>query len=370
MDDVIRDWLESGQSISIDNVELLPLAADEPPGSPVAIKSNRAEVYFLRSSSGQFWVIKKFLSHDLAGSQNRFSIKTFIPRRPGFEAGYMRRRLEQTSIVSSAHRNSPLAAWIENSILMPAGPGIPWAAISLEILGGRQYLPKESRIHLVRSLSEKIRWLEAQDISHRDFSGSNVCIDLATTDVHVVGWDAMFHPDLLEPEALSRGTRGFIAPFLNVRGIADGRYTWVEQADRFSLALLNAEVLSIGESFSSTGDGGLCDQDEIYNRSGPCLDTMIAALKATCPKAAVLLEQALKAEDFARCPSPADWIGLFKAEPGVKTRPIAIRDRSSFFLLNSAGFTRLNQSAFVKLKRQVFAQPPYRMKTNERKIHR
>lgn len=363
MDDVIRDWLESGQFISIDNVELLPLAADELPGSPVAIKSDRAEVYFLRSSCGQLWVIKKFLSNDFVESQNRTSIKTFIPRRPGFEAGYMRRLLGQMSIASSAHRNSPLATWIESSILMPAVPGIPWAAISRDILDGRQYLPKESRIKLVRSLSEKIRWLEAQDISHRDFSGSNVCIDLETTDLHVVGWDAMFHPDLLEPEALSRGTRGYIAPFLNVRGISDGRYTWVAHADRFALALLNAEVLSISERLPSTGGSGLCDQDEIYNRSGPCLDKMIAALKAAFPRAAALLDQALKAEDFDRCPSPTDWAGLFQAEPEVKTRPIAIRDRSSFSLLNPGGFTRLNQSAFVKLKRHVFAQAPYRMKT-------
>lgn len=370
MDDVIRDWLESGQFISIDNVELLPLAADELPASPAAIKSDRAEVYFLRSSSGQLWVIKKSLSNDFVESQNRASIKTFIPRRPGFEAGYMRRLLDQTSIVTSAHRNSALATLIDNSILMPAVPGIPWAAISSEILDGGQYLPNESRIRLVRRLSEKIRWLEAQDISHRDFSGSNVCIDLGSSEVHVVGWDAMFHPALLEPEGLSRGTRGYIAPFLNVRGIADGRYTWVGHADRFALALLNAEVLSISERSPSTGESGLCDQDEIYNRSGPCLDAMIAALKATFPRAAALLDRALKAEDFGRCPSPADWAGLFQAEPEVKTRPIAIRERSSFSLLNSAGFTRLNQSAFVKLKRHVFAQPPYRMKTNERKIHR
>lgn len=370
MVDVIRDWLESGEFIPIDNVELLPLAADELPGLPVAIKSGRAEVYFLRSSSGQLWVIKKFLSNDFVESQNRASIKTFIPRRPGFEAGYMRRLLGQTSIVSSAHRNSPLAAWLENSILMPAVPGVPWAAISREILDGRQYLPKKSRIKLAGGLSEKIRWLEAQDISHRDFSGSNVCIDLGTADVHVVSWDAMFHPDLSEPEGLSRGTRGYIAPFLNVRGISDGRYTWVGHADRFALALLSAEVLSISERFPATGESGLCDQDEIYNRSGPCLDAMTAALKASFPRAAALLDQALKAEDFSRCPSPADWIALFQAEPEAQTRPIAIRERSSFSLLNSAGFTRLNQSAFVKLKRHGFAQPPYRMKTNESNFDR
>src|SRR6185295_14594664 len=182
---VIREWLQSGQFIPIEDIDLLPLATDERLG-PVALKGKRAEVFFMRSSGDQLWVIKKFISNDPAQIEFRDSVKALIPHRPGFEAGYLRKVLSLESISNPDFREPHLSEWIDNAVLMPAVAGVNWSVISHDVRDGRQYLPKKNRISLVRSLCEKVRWLEGQDLSHRDLSAPNVLVDLKEADVHLV----------------------------------------------------------------------------------------------------------------------------------------------------------------------------------------
>ena len=119
MADLITEWLESGQFISIEDRELSPLSADELPCTPVIMRSKRAEVFFMRDSGGELWAIKRFLL-DNPYSCKRDLIKTLLPHRPGFEAGFMRRVLTQASISNAALRKPPLSTWIENALLMPS----------------------------------------------------------------------------------------------------------------------------------------------------------------------------------------------------------------------------------------------------------
>jgi serine/threonine protein kinase len=324
------------------------------------MKSKRAEVYFMRDSGDELWAIKRFLL-DHPNTSKRDLIKTLIPHRPGFEAGYMRRVLTQESISNPAFRKPPLSTWIENAVLMPAVKGSSWAAVSAAIIRGQQYLPRKHRLKLIRSLSEKIQWLEGQEISHRDISAANVCVDLKAAEIHLVDWDAIFHPSLPMPTRIGRGTAGYLAPFLNVSGVSDGRLSWKSRADRFGLALLNAEILSISAGLQTTGENGLCHQDELYNRTGPCLDAMDTSLRANYPRASVLLQRALLAESFEDCPRPEDWTSLTGTEPAAKPVPIPIRDAVPLTELNRALFTQQRRSSYTKLKRHLFAQPPFKV---------
>lgn len=360
MADLITEWLESGQFITIEGMDLLPLSADELPRTPVIMKSKRAEVFFMRDSGGELWAIKRFLL-DHPYTSKRDLIKTLIPHRPGFEAGYMRRVLTQESISNPAFRKPPLSTWIENAFLMPAVKGTSWAAVSAAIIQGQQYLPGKHRLKLIRSLSEKIQWLEGQEISHRDVAAANVCVDLKDAETHLVDWHAIFHPSLPMPVPIGRGTVGYRAPFLNVRGVSDGRLSWKARADRFGLTILNAEILSISEGFQATGENSLCHQDELYNRAGPCLESMHDILKANYPKAAILLQRALSAESFEGCPVPEDWFALTGTEPSTRPAPIPIRDPVPFAVLNRALFTQRRGPSYVKLKRHLFARPPFKV---------
>jgi serine/threonine protein kinase len=283
-----------------------------------------------------------------------------IPHRAGFEAGYLRTVLNQASISNPGFCNLRLSSWIENAILMPAASGVRWAELANVIGAGRQYLPKKQRISVVYNLSEGIKWLEGQDISHRGLSSTNVYVDAQKGNVHLVDWDAMFHPALQRPDNLTHVATGYIPPFVKVKGYSDARNTWRRCADRFGLTLMNAEILSLGTDFPLKEEGTTWDQDEIYNRSGPYLTSIIDGLRAQFPKAAVLLEQSLEATSFDDCPAPVDWIAALGSESAIKAKPIPVRDRPAFVGLNKAGFTKLNKTVLVGLKRHAFVKPPHR----------
>jgi serine/threonine protein kinase len=360
MTDLIKEWLRSGEFIAIEGIDLLPLPFTEWPDTPCVFKSKRAEVYHLKDLNDQLWVIKKFLTNEAAATQYRNSIKSLIPHRPGFEAGYLRKVLNPASLSNPVLANARLSAWINNAILMPAAHGLPWHVLACDIRDGRQYLPKKQRIRLVRHLSEKIKWLESQDIAHRALSSTNTYVDVSDAEVYLIDWDAIFHPTLPMPEHLRHGDPGYIAPFVKVRGAADAQNTWRVCADRFSLAVLNAEILSIANGVPLTGGEAICDQDEIYNRCGPCLTAIKDGLKAQFPKAFCLFEQTLAATSFDDCPAPADWLSAMGGESVIKPEPIPLKDRPALVRFNRANLVRLDNTAFARLKRHFFEKPPRR----------
>lgn len=360
MTDVIRDWLLSGHFICIEGIDLLPLSVEEWPGTPLALRSSRAEVYYLKDLKNQLWVIKKFLTNSNTEMQYRSSIRSLLPHRPGFESGYLRKVLNQASISGLGVCNLRLSIWIENAILMPAVVGFSWADLTDIVRAGRQYLPKKHCIMLVRKLSERIKWLEGQDVSHRGLANTSIYVDVRNADVHLTGWDTMFHPSLPTPDNLTHVDAGYIPPFVKVRGSTGARNTWRLCTDRFSMTLLNTEFLTIGAESPPAGKGTIWDQDEIYNRSGPSLAAIISRVGAQFPKAAGLLKQALEATSFDDCPAPADWIAAMRSEPTIKAMLIPVKDRATFVGLNKAGFTKLNKSRFAGLKRHAFMRPPHR----------
>ncbi|MCI0447945.1 hypothetical protein L0152_32600, partial [bacterium] len=150
------------------------------------------------------------------------------------------------------------------------------------------------------------------------------------------------------------------APFVKGRGMADARNTWRAWADRFSLAVLNAEILTIDPDVPLTGGEAICDQDEIYNRCGPCLTAILDGLKAHFPRAFHLFEQTLAANGFDDCPTPSDWISAMGSESAIKLDPIPVIDRPAFVRFNQANLIRFDQTNFVALKRNRFEEPPRR----------
>ncbi|PYP85755.1 MAG: hypothetical protein DMF61_15600 [Blastocatellia bacterium AA13] len=360
--DFLKEWLETGDFITVEHLDLAPVAADVLSGEPLSILSDRSAVVFFRDKGDSLWAIKKVFADGAFQAEHSRAIKSLIPHHPGFEAGYMRRVLDAGAVSAAALRDSPLPAWIHNSILMPAAAGVDWSTFRSDVQHGRQYLPVNQRLALVRSLSQEIQWLEGQDISHRDLSGGNVLVDAANGQVHLVDWEGMFRAELPAPGCLRRGTYGYIAPFVAGKGVSDGRFTWRARADRFALAVICAEILCVSAEFPATSDDGFCGQDELYVRSGPCLSAMTEILERTFFRAALLLKRALAADDFDDCPSPADWAASVGSESKRRRRPIPQRDRATFASLNRFGFTPLNKSLFVRLKRHQFAQPPYRIR--------
>ena len=318
--DVAQAWLLSGKHVSIEGIGLLPKENTYlPKGTPLAVARGQAQAFHLCDTLNRVWILKKFLPGRNPDAQYIGAIQALVPRHTGFESGYLRKVLTSTS-VNGAGLPSGFPQWIENTILMPLVRGSDWAHIADMVRDGKLNLTPEQRLTMCRSLSEKIRILEINDLSHRDLSSTNIFIDTKTWDVHLIDWDSLYHPTLTRPPNTTFGTGGYVAPFVKVGGVEDPRISWARNSDRFSMGVLCVEFLCVGLNSSVTGDGGLLDQDEIYNGSGSGISRILTTLGRSFPNALALFERSLRAGSFGECPGPDEWgvLGAGVNAPSLK----------------------------------------------------
>jgi serine/threonine protein kinase len=313
-------WLAGQRRASIEGINLLPQENTYLKGNPLVVARGQAQAFYLHDETRRVWILKKFLPGRNPNAQYIQAVQSLIPRHPGFESGYQRKVLSQASVAGSKLPSPDFPAWIENTILMPRVIGSDWAYIADKVRDGTIHLTPEQRLLMCRNLSEKIGVLESSGLSHRDLSSTNVFIDTNTWTVHLIDWDSIYHSSLTMPPNTTFGTRGYIAPFVRVEGMEDAQTTWMGRADRFSLGLLNIEFLSVERNSPLTGDGGIFDQDEIYNRGGSGIKKIVGRLQLDFPHALGLFDGVLRAGYFDECPSPDEWqsLGAGVTAPSLK----------------------------------------------------
>jgi serine/threonine protein kinase len=351
MSDALQDWFRSCQFANIDGIELAPRPHPVLAGYPFEVSRGQAKAYYLLDSNNQHWILKKFLPAKSPDARYINAIQALIPREPGLESGFERKVLHTTNIAATGYCTQDFANWIANTILMPVVRCDSWADLADAIRDGRQSLHKDQRTALCENLSEKIRCLERNGLSHRDLSSTNVFVDLQKLEVHLIDWDSLYHSTLSMPAQTTFGTDGYIAPFVKVNGIEDPTVSWTTNSDRFSLAILNAELLGLGQGSPITHDGGAVDQYEIYSRGGRNITDTLDRVRLNCPKAARLIEASLNATSYDQCPSPDDWLRALR-RVGI---PSEAKGADAF---DGARFVRVNNNAFVTLNQAAFVRPP------------
>lgn len=363
MIDVAEAWLNSGKYAEVAGLKLRPVENPLLKGTPLAPVRGQAQAFHLTDDNNLDWILKKFLPAKIPDAAYIKAIESLVPRRPGFQAGYLRRVLSRRDVSSSGFFSADFASWIENTVLMARVNCDDWAALADKIRKGTVTLADDERMLLCRSLSEGIGLLENNDLSHRDLSVTNVFVDVRNSIVHLIDWDSLFHPSLSMPTNTTFGTEGYVAPFVKNSGAPDPRVTWRPRADRFSMAILNAEFLCMEAGTPLRHDGGMFEQSELYGRGGPETARIIGRLQKSFPACAALLEKALRAQGFDDCPSPAEWLALgapvqpptftFAPAPAPAVAPPPHvpppANPNSFTPLNEAAFVRLDEGALVRL---------------------
>lgn len=310
MVDVPLAWLQSGGYAEIGGHRLRPVENPFLPGTPLVVVRGQAQAFYLRDDNNLDFVLKKFLPAKTPTSAYLNAIQSLIPHRPGFQSGYLRRVLEGGDLSKSGFCIEELERWIEKTVLMPTIKGSDWAFLAERMRSGLLTTPNDERLLFCRSLSSQVALLEDHDISHRDLSGTNVFLDVQAQLVLLIDWDTTFHQSLSMPPNTTFGTCGYIAPFVKKLGVPDPRTTWRTRADRFSLSILNCELLALNAGSPITGDGGMFDQEELYERTGDGINVILDTLRRNFPGADTLLKRALDARGFDDCPSPAEWIAF------------------------------------------------------------
>lgn len=308
--DVAQRWLLSKKYASIEGIALLPRENTILRDDPLVFARGQAKAFYLYDDIKQVWILKKFLPGRSPNAQYIKAIQALIPQHTGFESGYQRKVLSRASVTEASSPAADFAAWIENTILMPFVKGSDWAYIADKVRDGTISLTPPQRLLLCKHLSQKVCLLESNQLSHRDLSSTNIFIDTNTWNVHLIDWDSIYHPSLNIPSNTTFGTTGYIAPFVKVNGTEDPRITWTHGADRFSMAMLNIEFLSIDRNSPLTGDGGILSQDEIYSLGGSGINKIADSLRQNFPHALTLFDRSLRAKNFKECPSPDEWMSL------------------------------------------------------------
>lgn len=310
MKDISADWLRSGEFAEIAGLKLRPVENVFLKDSPLLVVRAQAGAYYLQDGNNLHWILKRFLPGRHPGDGYAKAVGALIPRKPGLQTGYLRRVLSGDDVSQSGYYTPDFPSWIDKTVLMPQILDSDWAFLTDRIRSGVVTFPNDERLLLCRSLSEKIDILENNQLSHRDISSTNVFVDAKNLLVHLIDWDSVFHPSLDMPPNTVYGTCGYISPLVARSGKPDPRATWGPRADRFSLAVLNSELLALNAKSPSEEDGGMFSQDEIYERSGPGLDRILGVLRKSYPGSDSLLKRALDARSFDECPSPAEWLAF------------------------------------------------------------
>jgi hypothetical protein len=364
MIDIVEAWLKSGKHAEFAGLKLRPNENPLLKGAPLSIVRGQAQAYYLTDDNNLDWILKKFTPARIPDRAYIKAIGSLVPRRPGFQSGYLRRILSKRDVSSSGFHSADFESWVENTVLMARINYDDWAALADKLRRGSATLTNDERLLLCRSLSENVGLLESQDLSHRDLSVTNVFVDVKALLVHLIDWDCLYHPSLTMPRNTTYGTEGYIAPFVKKSGALDPRVTWRPHADRFSMALLNAEFLCMDVGTPLRNEGGMFEQSELYGGGGPEIAQIIDRLKRDFPGTDALLEKALRAQSFDDCPSPAEWLALGGPTqlpaavyaPAINTAPttapplaVSPAGRGAFTLLDEAAFVKFDEGALAQL---------------------
>jgi len=315
--DIANHWLHSGQTMRICGLELRPLVHPILSKTVWCITKGQATVFFLEQvPQNRVWLLKKFNPGRRPTNQYLTAVNDYLPGGAAFFTCTQRRLLTQEHIdgTNSRYRKPGLGSFIDGAILMPKVPGTTWASIADDLRDGSQALSLSERLEISLALAKCISLLEAGHCSHRDLSSTNLFVT-SSGEVFLIDWDCIYHPDLAFQANTTVGTTGYIAPFANVtRQDTNAAWSWCECADRFSLAVLIAEILLVTEDTPVIQeDGTLFSQAEIDKIGSNIIVEEIKRLRRISWNAGTLLERAFMSGCFEDCPTPREWIRALKA---------------------------------------------------------
>jgi hypothetical protein len=279
------------------------------PDTPVLIERGQAGALLLIAEDGSSWILKRFRNGCALDKDYLTAVANVLPDHQAFTCGKRRQILAGCDLkrARGCYSSAQLKNCIDNAILMPRVAGTDWAGLADDLRAGSIQLDRDQRLTLALRICELTEVLEAADCAHRDFSGGNVFINVNDWTVVLIDFDSLYHPSLVMPPHTTCGTEGYSPAFVWHNGKTSAQTTWCTRADRFPLALLITEFLTLDRTAPQGPEGGMFKQDHLRARAGESIDFARARLTSDYAGACDLLDAAIHAQQCDQCPSPADW---------------------------------------------------------------
>lgn len=320
-----------GQTITIARKQYTFTEHPAAPGLPYAQSGRKGTVYQLIASDSSLHALKVFKLRwqdpRTASTAQQLTALANDPELEGLDAC-------QRYVITA--ENEPLLLK-ENSALhfavfMPWACGETWHDLFL----AHPFSPSQC-LAVAQAFARVMNRLELRGMAHCDLSGPNVMVDMRGPSVLLVDLEDIYAPGIQQVplDRLPAGTDGYTHPAVRA-GL------WREEADRFSGAVLLAEMLSAFDDQvrQAVGEGYFFEQDEIQTDCARYHQLMDALRGQWGEALAGLFEQAWKSRSLADCPPFSAWISCLEEAQG---RPAS--DNRYLYLLEE-GEKQINRGEY------------------------
>lgn len=267
-------------------------------GMPYGQTGRRGTVYQVQDQTGKKHALKIFTKafRSAHNARNAIQLEKFSTI-PGLQVC-------KRIVLTPQNYNALLNQYteLEHAVIMPWINGQTWH----DVLLSRQAISGNLSLELARGLSNVLARMGKNNIAHCDLSGPNILLPGLLTgqpsNIELVDVEEMFAPGLSKPDKLPGGSDGY--------GHRSGKQGyWSADADRFSGALLLAEIL------------GWCD-NRVRNISTPEHYFDTSELQTNCDRYQILLQvlgvrygekiadlftAAWFSQNLSDCPKFSDW---------------------------------------------------------------
>jgi len=294
-------------------------------GGSMRLPGNRAYVCRLKDNNNQQYALKYYNPHTAAiiAAQVYDLARSFRTQNaqlydfPAFNWTKGRIYIDASNPITRTYSE------LTHAILMPWIHGELISNIRTAVRAGSKTYSTASVRKIVNNLLESLIQLERNHLAHGDICGSNVFIQ-DDESVAIIDMDEMYMPGFLRPDTLNKGCghEGY--------RFHTGFDSWCAEADRFSTAILIAEILTLSDS-SVASDGGIESHfgQHYYIGSLPAnnpyllkMNRILTYIRHTYPEYADLMERAFNAATLTDVPELREWLSSASITPPIMPHPV------------------------------------------------
>jgi serine/threonine protein kinase len=320
---------EDVQDLNIDGTEYTVIQINNDPAAPMQTTTGRAHVCKLKDSAGNEYALKFYQDHiaamfRLQGYDFEFAFSTqntCLRDIPAFTWISTRKYISSTNPIVSLYPN------LAHAILMPWIKGNTVSTLRAQIRDKScASIPTSTVNKIACSLLESMVMLEERGYAHGDICSENIIV-CEDNSVQIIDIEEMYIPTLIKPITLDR-----LPPGHKEYRFPHAFDPWAAEADRFSLAILLAEILTLQDYtaadigadetlFTSHEPHLQTDAEQQTIRYNETKEAILQHFDTSFPTCLRLINIVFNESVLIRLPQIRDWCSLLCIHRIKEVRP-------------------------------------------------
>jgi hypothetical protein len=258
-----------------------------------AVEGRKASVFKMKRRTGAEYALKVFrLAYRSNDSSRAFDALTRFSKLKGLT-------IAQRTLILPGSDEANHSPDLEYAVHMPWIASRTWANFLGDAAKGKGN-PPETCGRLAKAFLEAMSGLEANGIAHTDISPGNVAFDAAKATVELLDLEDIYAPGLPAPARPTSGTDGY-----RHKSVDEGATTWCAEGDRYSSAILAAELICLSNPQLATlaTDDGLFRGNVTQKDAQARFSQALPYLEQVAHEFAALVLRAWNSSNLMSCPT-------------------------------------------------------------------